>query len=560
MIRVACLGLLVALGGVPLAAWAGDPDGLVRVESTYEQDETGLPFTIQGTGIVVKWGKELNRLGVLTAAHVSQGKELKMTSGRKTLQPLAHRRWADRMNDVELIEIAADAKIPVFAVWSGNDFPQVYPGYFTIVDSGLWRKLDRMIPDRLMSEAQEGEVALDKGWLRLNHQVYVPVASWVKQKPFPFTTRQTFIGSGSHMGPGENARHGNGFQTDDFLGWESDSRIVPGMSGSPVLAKRDVPMLHRYGFAVVGLTRAYHRYFDRSYFSANYTIQNVVEFALTHPDGGNLDESLWRVKNGVTYIQVKNGCEEIIPTRPPSGGGTKADGGGGTKADGGDDLRAGKPVTLPPPGMLWESQPTIGFWLQTEKMENAVPIYAELDAVRTRDRLAERQKITRFDPIPIGADLLNPVLDSVLGFRNEAPEKYYEIGCHFDAKKARDGILELKIGVRIDRLRHQPLNAKTYDTLQVTLRANGSPLEEAEPGTYQPILKRIGDVSQAVYYVDVGGMFFVNPSKQMRWLTLGYGRETQYLLIVDQEPHVVIRALGEFEKEYRDTALRCFWH
>ncbi len=170
----------------------------------------------------------------------------------------------------------------------------------------------------------------------------------------------------------------NYWDSDGFLekqilgnGYISSSRMMPGLSGAPLI--QDLPYSHDlkknvYSFRLSGLVQGHHRFEDKSFFVGEKDIQTLTQIFLSGKRG-RMSQTQWRLHSGVTYRDFGNGVFEVVFAKVPSSSFLKGDSGNAISADGyvSRHLEIGIPNT--------SGTTTIGMFVKSK--EGIFPILAE---------------------------------------------------------------------------------------------------------------------------------------------------------------------------------------
>ncbi len=324
------------------------PGFMIYVQSTYsDRAQNGKPITISGYGFLAK---NNDRYFVICDSHLSQGDttSLRSVSNGRSISWFA--RIADNDRDIEIFEVkkAEVENLPAFSI-----------------DQNALVMSVSLIPSWKNKE----------GLFRIGKNVYIPVTqSLLKMGKEYQPLANSFLDQGLHgyASDDEMARDRGDLMTNwNGEGWISDSGVVPGMSGAPLL--QEIILNNTAMVKILGLATGYHRYFKRSYFSEEKQILNLLS---DFESGRSLQKSTtkWQFYNFL-YRDFGNGNLEISPLRTLSGslrragGGTGGDSGGGTGGDSGGDSQGQNPFKNL--GINWgmkvQGEDTIAFGLFWEK-------------------------------------------------------------------------------------------------------------------------------------------------------------------------------------------------
>lgn len=344
---------LIASALFLLPTWVGaaDGSGLYKVCSDYFDHGTFSSVSVCGTGIhiVVQERKGAPspepryeyRHFILTAAHVSQGTGLRvhLKSGVKPVLAKIIDRRADNIKDVEWIQIQNPSAQDPSLVQTSKYLGEVASfGFKRATDDRIYAYPEQIATWSHAAPTVSDKLAPSENMLQVSLKQYVPIPSWSKNscslKPIPY---------GSHfydsifysMGSRERV------SLEDYSGYlSSRARIVPGMSGSPLLGETF------WGYEIQGIASEYDVQFMLSTFTGSANILSVLNSFQTETDQ-ILGQARWRFHHSLTYLDYGNATLEISPragngeTNPGGNGETNRGGNGETQLGGNGETSRG---------------------------------------------------------------------------------------------------------------------------------------------------------------------------------------------------------------------------
>ena len=390
------------------------PPWMVRVSSVYDDEISGRPSVTEiGTGTLVGFGGQTY---VLTASHVSQGRNLQITSVGGDLKVLG--RLSINGADLELIEVQyipqllyPVSRIPkkyAYPLAEYQDYAKLFVVNFYIQDSWFQKTPPR-----------------DSIWI--DRQNFVCLTPW---SSFP-TTLETPV-----LTPRDPANPFVFKWTSLGLERSAPITIFPGMSGSPLVGRTDgVDGVPSTQWVIHGVATRALRQFATSYFSSAQQIFKVFE---SYRSGARrvLDSSVtWHMRYGLPHRDYGGGLSEINPLSRTTGNGISRDGGNGTSRDGGrggaqplskvwEDLQIR-------PGILYKSQPTLGLRIIDRQSRRHYLFWAD-PVVWELLKFPELSHL-EIEPIPVGGDL-SSVLEERLGFaaKSARPREWTRVAHELD--------------------------------------------------------------------------------------------------------------------------------
>ncbi len=297
---------------------------LLKVQSTYVDQDTNSEVTYHGTGVLVIVE---DRFFVLTASHVSQGESLQIFSNNKLLPIIG--RVSRNLDDTELIEVRLNPPIEPLAEWNERD------RLFEVPDSKLWFWW------RFIENTRRGgfsELSLKAIQLDQNETLLIRHDLW-KDSELPQTSKP-FYDRFFLNNPLLNLENRNSMHWT-LSGQERTTSVYlkSGTSGSPAL-KMFYPESFKNGgsgkdftIALSGLASHTQRFSEFSHFTSPSVIAHLLDQYLKlklnkkNIQKNILDETHWSLRCGLTYRSM-NGFQEIA-TSSQIGNGSSHDGGGG---------------------------------------------------------------------------------------------------------------------------------------------------------------------------------------------------------------------------------------
>jgi len=390
---------------------------LVKVSSTYLDLKTKQNVRFDGSGFLVSF---FIRLFVLTASHVSQGKNTEITHfsiQNEKLKILG--RLTSNLDDVEIIEV----ENPKLLSLSSNLSQMV----FSLAEYSSSQRQFVLTQNAQLFWKQKKRGA---AWVPGEHQMLaseavIPLPTWIQ--------------------PSEEVLHSADFQNPMRSVQELGNlivytRIAHGTSGGPMVTSAS-SFMGENNWVVSGIALRVSRFFNYSVFASDAVLSKIL---MKYVSGkrGQLDEFRWNVKDGVTFRQSLNKrTQEITPlhmsvallNEVPTGNGVEADGGNGASAT------SFLPATQFQPGMLLDSKVVVGFWLDPFATGKTLPFYADLGSY---SYLIKNSSYV-YSVIPLNSDLI-----SVLAGRlNVSALKEFSLKGNYGSYIA---VSESQISVRIN--------------------------------------------------------------------------------------------------------------
>lgn len=473
----------------------------VVVESEYENRQR-----VVGTGALIEVPTPTeNRYFILTAAHVSQGENLKVFANDNELQ-LKDRssRISDSRLDIELIEIERPRDLLPLA------------------------KLEKS-----MSGDAFFHVALrsSPGSLRLVHPLtgeqlkpfYVGLSYDAKTKG-PFATRSfVLVPPGSYSERAENLGHWIDSQNDpldylqeslygDTLFTPATGLIAEGMSGAPLVQSRRID--GKIYQIIDGVAIQYHRFGSKSYFAKSQSVLGLLNSYLAG-NRGAMNQYRWKHSNGSLYrvfcVRLNGRCrsasEEMTSPRGPVGG-VRGDGGfsvGGDKVS--VSLSAlGAPIQI-------EGQAVFGFRAQ-RKSAGSKPFYIEANLGGV-DFVERNQDLYDFEVI--GANFL--ARDLLLQrYQNKSQEAFslpFELSYkEYPLIKAKIDTFRMDFVLPLGRAQTKSAEMRPRDVVSFSLDERGRLMSGQKTlDQYRPIIRVRGSLTGVDYFVDIRQLFFLDLSE-----------------------------------------------
>lgn len=339
MKSVLCLLPPLVLLSLSLTAWAA-PSGDDRwispkVQSVYKDQVTQRSITITGSGFVGKVG---DRYFFFCDSHLSQGARLALFESYQANAARLRPKMDSNGNASRLSNNDADLEI--------IEIEKPSSGFHPI----------------FIHNPETGDFEAEPSWDPRDHVPCLSVARGFCALVPPKTdgTPKAYDYHNQNVRDDDPVRGRVGVTL--ALGQKelmTDSEIVSGMSGAPLLMTKSRP-------AIGGLSKSFDRYFPRSHFS---TIMQINELLQKFLGGarGSLSPTQWRFREDIaTYRDYGNGTQEINPEWKPSGDLESVSSGGGESGDSGSHREgSGSGVGKGSPeiraGMLWQGRPTLAF-------------------------------------------------------------------------------------------------------------------------------------------------------------------------------------------------------
>ncbi|MCM2323570.1 MAG: hypothetical protein NDJ90_09955 [Oligoflexia bacterium] len=332
--------------------------GIVPVYSTYKDEKSDRLITIKGAGTLIQDG---DRFFILTAAHVSQGTfGLRVEIDGKPAEILGRR--ADNRHDLELIETGRPK--PETGVFAAYD-----PSCDCYLTKGLaW--VYRIGPQIMKMGYQDPDGVAYCGYTCTQYELIIP--PWSPSRP------ESSSANGSVYGKNFGQKTEPIFTVDSGLAMYSQSTLIRGMSGAPIVSYREKPTLSVPQLAGVALS--FHRFHKGTSFASAQAIATLRRDYLGQAPSESVQ---WHLESGAFFRTYPDGTREIRSpsdhsgnflmqdsgngTSAEGGNGTSVEGGNGTSAEGGGSVRAlrnwGK--TKPQPfEVIYQGKPSGGFQIR----------------------------------------------------------------------------------------------------------------------------------------------------------------------------------------------------
>ena len=458
--------LIIFMFSFGQTAFAASFPWLVQVRSTYKNELSNNDVTMSGAGFIAE---QNGRYFVICDSHLSQGyKDLQISIGKRKLNIKPDARLADNDRDIEVIEIENPGVKPVFRYNFGF--------YIRTDEIPEWNK--------------------KKGFIELAGGVYAPIPYGLKNKPKahenPVIYEQIEHKAEWIRARGDAQRNWN---DDEDV---ADSKIVEGMSGAPILSlsTRQGDTIPR--ITVQGLTKAYHRHFDRSYFSSSVALWIVMNEFLTKNGRGYTSSTRWKFR-GMTYRDYGNGTLEINPNLVQAGSISRGDGGNGSGGDGGDPGKSSFSAQSElKAGMIYEGQSTLAFEMSSSKLSpSSFTVYANPSALRYFDHLRSKYPDLKLTPIHSEQALISLLKKRLSHLTLAEKEEYWT--CYIDPDALERGIIRIAL----------PRSLISSQRKFVQLNSGGR-----VHGTYQtkfePIVKLEDPITRDKMIIDLKGLFFLD--------------------------------------------------
>ncbi len=513
-----------------------DPEWLVQVGSTYNDEVTGKAQRFHGTGTIVKIGDDYF---VLTASHVSQGDNVILQSGGRRLQFLKHERLSDNLADIELIRISEEDVKP-FGVLAYDRLDERQSSIVgPLVDSGL--------EIQGLSVTPSGDHKIPQASWNLNAD------EWKNKAP------AAKPGLGATDLTGDRYLRST-LAADEYI---ADVQIRPGMSGAPLIGRDSfngysergkdsggLPGSDRY--VLRGIAKSYSRAFEESHFVTAEQISRLLE-SFNAGKRGTLDPTRWRLRNGLTYRDLGSGTQEINPLNAPAGGGGSADGGGGGSADGGGNGSADSGDSHASaadvykqfgiePGVIWHGTPAFALKVR-HRSGNVFVVNGDLASIRF---LKESRDFLAVEPVATPEEIGKLIFDKV-SHADDLSELMsgmeFVSSCSIEVGKGPKDGAKISIALPGD------------DSLEFSLNEKG---ELVKPTSYpfRPIQEVLSKRERKPYRVDVTGLFAVGVGSLRGNRVTMTSSTTPHLgniLDYSKKPYLLIKA----DKSSRDRPIFC---
>lgn len=346
---------------------------LVEVGSEYHDDLNDSLMKIKGVGVLVNFNK---RFFIVSDAHLTQGKNTFYQLAGKTYTQIKHtaagtENWiANNDSDVEIIQIEEPEILnhPIFSYNINKDQFELEEGY------------------------DFDQKYISENFLSVGNGAWSPLPPHLKSMPLCYTSSYP-----NNLSVGDPSRQLNGITFNYmFQDQVSDSGVVPGMSGTPLLARST----QNNKIIIGGLAKSRHRWFPKSYFSIGYQISALFKNYLfggikdgeVFPIKGVVDyygrpsQTRWRYKTNIgTYLDFGNGQVAIDTSwKIHAGGNETGDVGGNETGDVGsiNNTRTHSLTELNlHAGMTYENAPALAFKFTKPEMHQSFAIYANPQAL-----------------------------------------------------------------------------------------------------------------------------------------------------------------------------------
>jgi len=459
---------VIFIFGLGQTAFGASLPWLVHVQSAYKNEINNKDVTMGGAGFIAE---QNGRYFVICDSHLSQGyKDLQISIGTRKLKIKPNARLADNDRDIEVIEIENPG---VESVFRYDSIFYIRPG-----DIPEWKT--------------------KKGFIELVRGEYAPLPRGLKSKPRAYQPSTSYEETEQHKESWIRMAHGGirNWNDDENV---SDSKIVQGMSGAPILTlvtKKGDPIPR---IMVQGLTKAYHRFFDRSYFSSSVALWRVMNEFLTNKGRGYTSPTRWKFR-GMTYRDYGNGTLEINPNLVQAGSISGGDSGNGSGGDGGDPGESSLSLqTALKAGMIYEGKSTLAFEVSSSKLSpSSFTVYANPSALRYFEHIQSDYSDLKLAPIHSESGLVS-LLKKRLSHVTLA-EKEEPWSCYIDPDALERGMIRIA-------LPRSTTSARNWKLFQ--LDSNGR-IQGADQTKFEPIVSLEDPITRERMIIDLKGLFFLD--------------------------------------------------
>ncbi|MGZ3779656.1 MAG: hypothetical protein ACXVCY_03410 [Pseudobdellovibrionaceae bacterium] len=466
---------------------------------------TTVIHKIEGTGSIITIGDSHDncrdcRYFVLTASHVSQGKNLEITVGSEKLVPLPFGRLADTRRDIELIEIQKPTKaVPVAFLSTLPDGSQALGTYFQNLGNNLllYTTSHTIINPFWISQNVTGSVqkpSIHNSFLIIpqkdycaNQQVGENLQSENFESKTPFM--ESLFG--------------------DVLLTTYPIVVAPGMSGAPLFRQHN---FSNQLFFFDGITLKFERTGNTTYFAKSESILALLNRYLfkSIDDHLKLEPIFWKSRNGLLYREFCTSwskCDgstlEIQPDTIQAGGGVEGDGGSdyGTKnCDKFDPYEKYQILS----GLRYKGQNVLGFKIEPNSGGNSVYVEANLAAFDFISKNAGQFKV---EPISQEVQLLPLLLNRYKrgGTLPAVPFTVDYSNSNYSLQVFKDHIVINTQSAKYDGYNTEFIHF-ALDRFGRQLNDQNQPVSQF----FKSSIEVRGDDTGTIYYVDIRRLFFIN--------------------------------------------------
>ena|GEM_PF-5901094 len=299
---------------------------VAKVSSDYFDENLKKQVTVSGMGTLVKRD---NELFLISASHVTQGQNIRVTDSDKkvyTLKP--NQRLANVEQDIEILSLDGD---PSGALNYDKQLKKIRSNVFSLKPT--LEKYGTLVPYASYVVSMNQHVAvLPTGASNIKFalggfsQHYMIEMAHLEGKTLE--DRAAYVWD----------RMGNIAKPLVGDGWISVSRMPPGLSGAPLI--RDNPTLAslktgKYVWELDGLVLAQHRTQLKTFYADMKQINALIK---KYDEGtrGHVNKARWRMAGGLTFRDYGNGLLETILVTKPSANYLVQDSGNAVSVDSGN--------------------------------------------------------------------------------------------------------------------------------------------------------------------------------------------------------------------------------
>jgi hypothetical protein len=352
---------------------------IVAVSSSYSDEFNQKKISLKARGALLRYRE---RFLILTASHVSQGSDLRISTQGETLKIVG--RAADIHSDIELIEVnQPSSSIQPLASWAEDI------GYFEVDPNESWN-WNRIIE----TNRRNGFKSRNPGFIQLDWWEILLTGTDVWSSDEIDSVNQNFYQ--------RFFLNGQDLRTRQDMGWtlggnerSSAIKLKPGTSGAPILRLYQGKK-RPFSIIVTGVATRTQRYSEFSHFSSPDALRELVDQFRRAPKSAlstglkSEAELRWAMKGGVTYRR-NNGpssWSEISPltqsvalqSAEVIGNGSSVDGGSGTSANSGQGFATLDPFQMTP-GLAYHGQPTLGFEVKNKRSNQTLLLNASISTL-----------------------------------------------------------------------------------------------------------------------------------------------------------------------------------
>lgn len=511
-----------------------DPFWQVQVSSEYMDEgkpkDREKPFFGAGTVVEID-----GKLFVLTASHLTQGKNLEIKLGSRVLKAVPGDRLTDNLRDIDLIRLEASPCVHPLAVYSKDKFERGN-GYFISM---------KYPQGSTLRKQHEGALKLFRKnsiQINANPDERLSIPDRVAKKPHGWNSKLVPADRGLWGDRGDDDGR-KLYLSASGTSYFVDIGIVGGVSGAPYLGVQYLNLFDAFRTAdggsdplmwlksgestqndsiiIRGLALSYQRDFEGSHLATADQLAHLADRFITG-DRGQIGKTKWKVRNGLLYRDLGDGTLEINPSVRQAGGGGDGQGGGGgdSQGGGGGDGQGGDgqggdgyvhgdsasdawEKYVIDGGMTWKGAPALAF--RTSWVDNGRPgpvFSANLDSLMYLD---QRAKYLNFEPVKpeeLGK-LIRVKATQSAGMSAHIAQADRWFSCRVVmTSNPKDGVhLEFKMQSKSGGIDH------------VVLRLNekGIP-DQSHTTAFRPIVSAVGLPSKSNYRIDLTGLYSVDPA------------------------------------------------